>query len=460
MRPYRTFAALAAAALLATGCSGRDGTTGREEGASAATASPVGGDFGTLQGVCRPGTAEGAPAQGVGDDGIKVGVLSDVGFTKNPEFLDAAMVFTSWCNDAGGVDGRKLVADIHDTRMVEVRQRMIEACRDDFALVGGSAALDGTGTKERLSCLLPEFPAQTVLQENDGADLQVYPHHGGPSYNRFAGYDNWLLKEAYPGSAGSLGLIIGDSPSTKVNGAKAEEGLKAAGGTVVYSDAYPAQGVSDWTPYAQAIKNKGVKGLVYLGSFAQLAKLEQSLTTIGYKPDWIDANSNAYTPDFIQLAGGQVLDAQNNLADLSGIYPVEAAADNPATRQLLDLYAKYAPGAKVTLPAVRAFSSWLLFAKAAAACGNDLTRKCAYDAARKESAWTGGGLQAPKDLSRSDLPATCFNVEKATPEGWRPADFKPDRGAFRCDAPAWKLTGSYARPLTLADVGKSPADFR
>ncbi|UGQ13359.1 ABC transporter substrate-binding protein [Yinghuangia sp. ASG 101] len=211
----------------------------------------VTGDFGDLKDVCRAGEPKGSPARGVTDDAIKVGVFSDVGFTKNSEFVDAAKVFTSWCNDAGGVNGRELVAETRDTKLLKVRQRMTEACREDFALVGGGAALDGNGTKERLGRLLPEFPAQTVLLENDGSDLQVYPVHGGPSYNRFAGYDNWLLKEGYPGSAGSLGIIVGDSPSTKINGSKAEEGLKAVGGSVVYSDAYPTAGVSDWTPYAQ-----------------------------------------------------------------------------------------------------------------------------------------------------------------------------------------------------------------
>ncbi len=69
--------------------------------------------------------------------------------------------------------------------------------------------------------------------------------------------------------------------------------------------------MSDWTPYAQAIKTKGVKGLVFNGDFTQLAKLEQSLTSIDYKLDWIDANNNAYGQPFLQLAGAS-LRFQNN----------------------------------------------------------------------------------------------------------------------------------------------------
>ncbi|WP_436791795.1 ABC transporter substrate-binding protein [Yinghuangia sp. YIM S10712] len=460
MRPQRTLAALGAVALLAVGCADRGGTENDSASTPQAPASVLPADFGDLKGVCQPGNPTGSPAQGVTDKEIKLGVFSDVGFTKNQELADAAKVFTSWCNDAGGINGRKLVANVHDTKMLEVRQRMSEACREDFALVGGGAALDGMGVKDRLTCLLPDFPAQLTNAENDGSDLQSGVQPGGVSYASYAGFYTWLLKEAFPGSAGAVGIINGDSAVTKVLGAEAVEAVQGSGGTMVYNDLYPASGVSDWTPYAQSIKTKNVKGLIFYGQYSQLAKLEQSLTTIGYKLDWVDANNNAYTEDFIKLAGDQALAAQANFADLGGVHPLESAASNAATKQVLDMYAKYAPGAKVSLPSLRAISSWLLFAKSATSCGNELTRKCVYEASQKETQWTAGGLQAPLDVSNRDQAPACYNVEVATPDGWKPADFKPNNGAYRCDAPAVKLTGEYAKPLTLADVGKTMADFK
>ncbi|MBA4863532.1 ABC transporter substrate-binding protein [Streptomyces sp. PSKA54] len=455
-------ATLAVAALLAAGC-GRSGSGETEESrgdgnpTKAAEAAP-GGDFGDLKGVCGPGDAKSASAQGVTADTIKVGVFSDVGFTKKSEYGDTAKVFTSWCNAAGGINGRKLVATVRDSKLLEVRQRMIESCKEDFAIAGGGSAMDGLGTKERLSCLLPEFPAQTSMVQNNGSDLQV-SQTGGSEYNRYAGYYNWLLKEAYPKSADAIGIISGDSPVSKVLGAQAEEGLKAAGGTIAYSDLYPASGVSDWTPYAQAIKSKKVRALVFYGDFTSLTKLEQVLTGMKYKLDWIDANSNAYGSAFLKL-GGTALDYQNNLADLNGVHPLESASENPATQQLVDVFEKYAPDTEITLPGVRGFGAWLLFAKAAKSCGDDLTRTCVYEAARKESAWTAGGLLAPVNLTDAGIPVDCFNVEKATSKGWEPADFKPDKGAYRCDVEQYKYTGDYGKPLTLADVGKSMDDVK
>ncbi|WP_436790858.1 hypothetical protein [Yinghuangia sp. YIM S10712] len=118
-------------------------------------------------------------------------------------------MFTSWCNDAGGINGRKLVAATRDTKMLEVRQRIIEACREDFALVGGGGALDAMGVRDRLDCLLPEFPAQTVQVENQGSDLQVSVQAAADGYWPYEGFYTWLTKEAYPASASSVGIIGG-----------------------------------------------------------------------------------------------------------------------------------------------------------------------------------------------------------------------------------------------------------
>ncbi|MEU9288593.1 ABC transporter substrate-binding protein [Streptomyces sp. NPDC048275] len=448
---------IAALVLALAGCSARSTTTPSDGKPSpSASDSAAQADFGTLKNVCHSGSPKASTSQGVTDSEIKVGVFSDVGFTKNAEFVNAAKVFTSWCNDAGGINGRKLVPVTHDSKYMEVRQRMIEACRSDFALVGGGAALDGMGVKDRLNCLLPEFPAQT--SQAIGSDLQVTVQGAATGYSPYGGYYSWLVKEAYPASASSIGVIAGDSPVVKVITEQDKETLTAAGGKITYSDLYPAQGVSDWTPYAQAIKNKKVKGLVFLGDFASLAKLEQVLTNIGYAPDWIDANSNAYGPAFLQLAG-PALAKQANFADLGGFAPLEDASDNPATKMVEDLFKKYAPDAHVTLPALKAFSSWLLFASAAGDCA-ELTRKCAYDNARKQTAWTGGGLQAPIDLSSSTVPPKCFNPVKATAKGWTVADFKPDAGAYRCNVTPYKFKGAYPKPMTLPDVGKTPADLK
>ncbi|MEE2033257.1 ABC transporter substrate-binding protein [Rhodococcus chondri] len=463
MKAQRTLIALTACALLVAGCSGRDDGAGNAEGADdgeRGTSQAMSGDFGDLEGLCGPGDPGTASAPGVTADEIQVGVFSDMGFTKNPEFVDAAKVFTSWCNAAGGINGRTLVAETRDAKLMEVRQRMIEACREDFALVGGGAALDALGVKERLSCLLPSFPAQVTQSQAVGADLEISASPSRvPGYDPYFGFRKWLLNEAYPESAGAVGIINGDSPVTRDLGVQAVETVDAAGGTITYNDLYPAMGVSDWTPYAQSIKSKGVKGLVFYGDFRQLAKLEEVLTGMDYKLDWIDANNNAYNDSFVELLGKSA-EFQNNLVDLGGSAPLTSAGTEPAVQQVLDLYAEYAPDAQITFPAMRAMSAWALFAKAATSCGAELTRICVHDAALQETEWTGGGLHAATDLANPVPPQPCFNIERATPDGWETADFGADSGLYRCNIEPSPLANGPGAPMTLADVGKSMSDVQ
>jgi hypothetical protein len=463
----RTCVAVSAVALLAAGCSraatpaSGTGATGSSTTASAPPGSQAGGaSFGTLTSVCHPGTASGAPDQGVTASQVRVGVFTDASFTKDDTYPVTAKVFAAWCNAHGGIDGRKIVFDTLDTALFNVEPKMTQACEQDFALVGGGAAFDGAGVSTRLSCLLPAFPGEVVSPQNVGSAFQVYPGWDAGANWSYAPYYSWLMKQAYPGSAAHVGIISGDVAATQQIAAQDAQGIAGIGGTVTYNNLYPPLGVSDWTPYAEAIKSKGVKGLIFNGQWQQLAKLELALTNIGYKLDWIDANSDAYTPQFIQLAGSS-LTAQNNYADIAGLYPVEKAASNPATGQLAALFSQYAPGSSVTLPAVQSFAEWLLFAVSAGSCGSNLTRKCLYDAAIGQTAWTGGGLLAASSLAPGAAPTNCFNVEKATPAGWQPASIGANDGAYRCGAPFFTITGSaYIPPTSLASVGKTMADLK
>ena len=124
------------------------------------------------------------------------------------------------------------------------------------------------------------------------------------------------------------------------------------------------------------------------------------------------------------------------------------------------MYAKYAPGQAINLQALQAFSAWLIFAVSAETCGSNLTRACVYDAALKQTAWTGGGLTAPVNLSQPDSPPNCYDIEQATPTGWQPASFGANNGPYRCGAPVFKYQGNLPQPVTLASVGKTLSDLK
>jgi hypothetical protein len=51
-------------------------------------------------------------------------------------------------------------------------------------------------------------------------------------------------------------------------------------------------------------------------------------------------------------------------------------------------------------------------------------------------------------------------VEQATPNGWQPAAFGANNGAYRCGLPVYRYRGNYPQPVTLSDVGKTQSDLR
>ncbi len=465
MKPQRTIAALAAFAAvagLAAGCSRAGGTTTSSPSSAGSTAATQASTstFGTLGKICGSGSPSGSTDQGVTASTIQVGTFTDQSFTQDPTMVDAAKVFTSWCNSLGGIDGRKVVSNTLDDGLYNVQAKMVEACGQDFALAGGESALDNLGVETRLKCLLPSFPAQVISTLNTGSSLQVSPGYNTGKYYVYSQYYNWLIKQEYPASAQHVGIIAGDVGVTETDEAEAAEDIKSLGGSVGYNTLYSPIGSIDWTPFAEAIKSKGIKGLIFLGQYQDLAKLELILTNMDYKLDWIDANTNSYDTAFNGLAGSSVLSEQNNVADIEGVYPLEDASSNPATKELSQLWAKYEPDEQLSLPGVLAFSSWLLFAESASSCGADLTRKCLYDAAIKQTNWTAGGLMAAMSLSSTTTPVTCWNVEKDTTSGWEPASFGANDGAYSCGGPYYLLKGNYGSPLTLANVGLSLNDLK
>jgi len=255
-----------------------------------------------------------------------------------------------------------------------------------------------------------------------------------------------------------VGIIAGDVGITRLFSQREKETLEFLGAKVAYNDFYPATGVADWTPYAQAIKSKGLKGLVFLGQYNELAKLEQALVDVGHNMTWIDANTNSTNPDFIKLTAG-VLDKQQNYA-APYMFPPEEAAKNPATKELVDLYKKYAPNAAVTGPGIQAFSAWLLFATAARDCADNVTRRCVLDKAGARTKWDGGGLHARYDLTAKDSPRYCQVILAAQPSGWGLADFDANEGKFLCADHQYKLQGDYPDAVQLQDVGRSLADLK
>ena len=455
----RPLAACAVLALVLTAC-GRSSSSSGGSSTSSTAAAAGKGDFGSLTNVCHGGSGGGATDQGVTATSINIATFSDVGFTGRPglnqELFDAAQVFSSWCNDAGGINGRKIVVDYRDAKLFEYKQRMIESCAQDFMMVGGGAVFDDTGQNERLSCLLPDIAGYVVQPKARGADLEIQSNPT-PLNTEPVGIYRWLAKK-YPDSLNAVGYLTGNVPATvTVKNESKEAGEKDLGFKTVYDELYNAVGEATWTPFVQAMKAKGVKGLVYTGEPENLAKLEQAMADAGFYPEWIAPGANIYDQALIQTGGAAV---KNTYMQVNFV-PFEEASKSPAMTQYLQLFDKYKPtGKSRAVLGVEAWSAWLIFATSAEKCGADLTRKCVYDNAKTITNWTAGGLSVPEQIG-AQTASDCYGAVQATPTGFQPVDVKPNQGLFNCDpSNVVTLTGDYGTGAKLSDVGKSLADLK
>ncbi|HEX2738191.1 MAG TPA: ABC transporter substrate-binding protein, partial [Acidimicrobiia bacterium] len=322
---------------------------------------------------------------------------------------------------------------LRDAKLSEFQQRIIEACTEkDFMLVGAGDVFDDTGQKNRLACGLPSIAGYFVTANAEAADLAVEPLP-----NPSTGYpmgDYRFLTNKFPDSGKAVGVITGNVATTESQSAKWIEAAKSLGATIVYNQTYNALGEPTWRPFAEAIKNAGVKGLHYTGEPANLAKLVQAFADINYKLDWLLTEPNNYDPTL--LTAGTAADGTYIHSAFYPMLDPEVAKKNPATRDYLDMMDQYNHGGKIALLGAQSMSSWLLFATAVKECGADVTRDCVYAKALEPTKWTAGGLHIPADVKDKKQPDCYALIQVKDAKFSLDTDVKatPGNAPYNCNA--------------------------
>ena len=465
MKRFGLLAGMLAIVLVGSACSRTSSAPPPAAGTttSAPTASGP-GDFGTLKKVCGPGTPTSSPAQGVTPSAINIATSSDPGFVGrrglNQEIFDAGEVFTKWCNAAGGINGRKINLHEYDAALFNYDAQIKKACATDFFMVGNGNVFDNNpGQRDRLRCLLPEIPTYMVTIEGRGSDLTVQPVPN--QINQIAVGPLNYVTQHFPAATKSVATMTGNISATLLVDDQEAEAATDLGWTVKKRIQYNAAGETTWVPFAQQLKDAGIKGLLYTGEPQNCALLMKALQQIGYKLDFVIVAANHYDQNLIKDGGSAI----HNIFMAVGFVPFEDASKNPATQQYLDEFAKYKPNGKSHAAlGLQTWSAWLLFAEAADKCGDNVTRRCVYDQALTFTDWTGGGLNAPQDV-KDQTAGNCGIILEASPTGFaEPVGFKANSGFFDCD-PKGVLTlhgdySKYGKGAKLSDVGKTLADLK
>lgn len=442
MKHTRARSALLALLLVATAaCSRDDATTSTETDETTTTEGSGGSDdakalenggFGDLEAVCQDGDASGATATGVSDDEIRLGTVTDKGFSGaqglNKEMYDTAVAFTEWCNEHGGILGRELVVDDLDAALTEYEARITEACEQDFAIVGGGAVFDDDPNDVRVGCGLANIAGYVVSERGRTADLQVQPLPNPSdkiSIGRYA-----AAKRDFPDAIGHYGIMASNLPAVLLVRDQLVETAESLGYTVDYSILYAPAGETGWANFVADMQAKDIRVLEYVGQPADFVELNKAMDTAGWAPEVILLSGNFYDAKYAEEAAGFA----PNLYIQSQFHPFEQAADNKATQDYLDVMEQYNPSGKVALLGVQGMSSWLLFAQAAAECGSDLTADCLLEKAAAAKDWTGGGLHAPQTPG-NDEPSPCYLILTLGADGFTYDEdaTQPTDGLYSCE---------------------------
>ena len=457
MKHTRTRSALLALLLVATAACGRsddattDTTTGgggetpTTEGASEATALEAGG-FGDLEAVCSEGDASGATAPGVTDDSITIGTMTDKGSVVpglNEEMYDTAVAFTEWCNEHGGILGREIILSDVDAKLFDYEPAVTEACGRDFALVGGGAVFDEDPNGVRVACDLPNIAGYVVSAQGRVAEQQVQPLPN-PIYNIAMGRYQAAARD-FPDGIKKYGIMASAIPSVLLVKQQSIEVAESLDFEVVYQYDYQTQGETGWANFVREMQQADVQILEFIGQPQNLIELTAEMDIAGWHPEVIMLSANFYDDLYKQGAS-----TESNLYIQSVFHPLELADENKATQDFLDLMEQYNPDGKVALLGMQGLSSWLLFAKAAAACESDLTADCLLTEAAAQEGWTAGGLHS-RQMPGNTEPSPCFLILGLEDSGfvYNEEATAPTEGLFNCDEEnVFEMTGDYgvARP--------------
>ena len=362
-----------------------------------------------MKSPCGKGDAKGATAQGVTDTQITIGYGDDAGYTAAPglnkEIGDAMKAMIKWCNDQGGINGRTIVGNYHDSAMLNVNNVMTEACGKDFMLVGEGWSLDSMQEQTRIACGLPAVPTYTVSPQFANAPLMYQPTPNPADY--YDASNAFQFAQKFPNEVKKAATFFANYAATIDSTEKAVIAYKQAGWTFLdCAQTYSIGGEANWTPFVQRLKDCGAQVVYFSGSPApNFENVLDAAKAINYNPIWME-EANFYDTNF---AKWNVNGNADNVYVRMTYYPFEQADKVPAVAKYLEIVK--ANGGSTSLLGEQTSAAFMLWAQAAQACGSTLTRDCMMTTLAKVTNFDAGGLQSATNPG-ANMPGNCAMVLK------------------------------------------------
>lgn len=395
-------ALVAVTAVLASACGASGGTANGnkdEEGGVTTTAAAGSSEssFGDLSDLCGKGDFKiKADEAGKGTDKLYLAVANDRSAQIKPGLnkvlYDAAVAFSSWCNDQGGVGGLPIELIDMDAGLFNVEPAMTTACNDAFAMVGGGLVQDslefsGKEGSDFHKCGMIDIPGFTVSPEKSDSNGMVSPLPNSATTFE-TGYFRAFTK-LFPEDSKSWGVVNADLQSLDPQTEKYIAAAKDIGVPFKGKVPYPPIGITDFTPYVQKFLALKASSFTFVGEVEYLTSLLTGLREQNWKGTPL-VEANMYDP---KLSAEPA--AEKTIVRMT-YHPLEESDKWPAIKKYLEINEKYVKDGDVGGLGIQGTSAWLLFVTAANACGKknggELTRDCILEEAKAVDEWSGGGL--------------------------------------------------------------------
>jgi ABC-type branched-subunit amino acid transport system substrate-binding protein len=275
------------------------------------------------------GSGSKAPEVGITADEIRIAVVADVDNAVVPGFFAGSVAgvkgAAKYLNAHGGLAGRKVVVDFIDSHLNpnDARNAIIEACENDFALVGTSA-LFLTNVDDMIACPdqggaatgIPDIPlvVTDVAQQCSPVSFPINPPNidcatrddHPQTYRQNTAEIPYFEKQF--GDLEGYFIVPNDLKSATDSTLVAVAGIEAAGVKNVGSSQMSLQATRpEFTPAVQAIRESGANYVFARVPFPPLRQEAQAQGVDGVEA-W-DCELPCYDPSVIEQ-GGAAIDGQ------------------------------------------------------------------------------------------------------------------------------------------------------
>ena len=397
--------------------------------ATAAASSPASGS-------CSASDNGGATDTGITQSQIRIGNITSItgvapGLTRSAQ--QATEAVAGYINSLGGICGRRVVVDAYDDGNTSSQDYADaeQACSSDFALVGDASGFDDGSASAVSSCGIPTIAAEVSTQAaTDAAD--IFGANPGDLDYWPEGVATWL-HATYPGAVAHAAMIYLNVPATEEQAQHEMRVYQSEGFDYIYT-ASVSPTEPNYSPYVQAMEQKGVQYVTEYSDDNSAARLSLAMQQANFQPQVVDWIAEMYSPAFLAETQGS---AVGDLVELTSA-AYEDAVSNPGMDLFESWMNRVAPGWTHDIFAEFAWSAGLAFYKAALAAGTHLTRANLFQQLRAMGAWDGGGVQPPDENFGQKIGSPCFAYFKITQNGYARV-FPAASGAYDCSGGLYKF---------------------